>query len=266
LNGNSDNYVLQNINTIMKKSGAGTQEEFARQCGFSQSGLSKILASTRNPTDDVLRKIAFVGGVDVSDLQLNPEDFHDIINNITISSNLCMISLRTIKDNLYRCREVFKDYEGQYILYNSSSENKIFVASLLSLNRVTKEGIEFTLINPYKGVDGRYQTFKYKGFAFPVNKYLYLFAEQEDQDYEILTIILSLSSAPKVNILEGAQTGIGVLNDRAYVASTYCCCVKQNNIIKDINKELPGKLGYLKEEKISEMVKKNFTEDRMFKV
>jgi len=254
----------RNLQHLFVLSGKKTREQFAFALGLERTMLSKLMSGRRPPTPMHLWKIASFAGCTADDLLFGHAKFRSIMQDYTTRSNLMLLSFRSIKKSVAEFSEALKTYKGQYLVYYAS-ETSPALASLLSINKVTKEGIEFTFVNPYRANDGSLSAYEYSGYMYPVSEFLYFICEQKTRDYEILSLILYKSRGPHVSLLSGLITGIGVKEDNTgWIASVPIIAYRRLKGIEDWQAALRNnELGFIAWDKLPEVVRRNLKTDRL---
>ena len=250
----------KNFGYLYHQSTCETDDEFGRKIGLSRWTVNKLLRGNREPTTRNLKNIAENCGVDPNDLYLGHKTFRKLYLSKSINSGYMVHALRTVKSNLHRCRDIFLKYSGQYIVYTNRPEKGIVGASLLDILRVTKNGIEFTMINPYRE-GSEHTAFEYKGYMMPIDEFLYFIGEQKENSYEILTMIFHLSGAPTSGLLLGLWSGIGVRDGMKSIASVPAVAVRRKKRIEDWRSVLNVDLGSIKAKTLPEMVQRRLNAD-----
>lgn len=133
--------------------------------------------------------------------------------------------------------------------------------SLLEIIRLAKEGIEFTLVNPYLGVDDAYSAFTYSGYMLPVDEFLYFFGEQDKGTYEILTMIFKSPGSPEADFLNGLWAGIGVKDGDKFVASVPALACRTRKPIEDWREHVGTDLGFVMADTLPEIVRRRLRSD-----
>ena len=252
---------VQNFDYIYQQTNCRNDNEFAGEVGLSRSTVNRLKNGKRPLSKQQAILIARYAGVEVADLYLPHAEFVEIYNSRKIVSDYMIHSLRVVEKNLRHCRDLFPTYSGQYVVYTNKSKDGRVIASLLELTRVTKHGIEFHMINPYLEVPGKYESYNYKGYMMPVENFLYFVGEQEKNEYEILTMIFETSGAPKVGILRGLWTGIGVKGGVKAIASVPAIAVKRSNIIENWRNVTDKNVGYLKVANLPHMIQEKLRDE-----
>ena len=244
-----------------------SQDALAGLIGLGRSTLSRLETGREEPTTTHLDLIAQYAGLrDPDALLVDHSTFRRIIQNEEARTNLMLLSFRSIKENLDRCEGITKEYAGQYVVYycRTAEQPQKVVASLLTIERATNEGIECTFINPYKDKAGMWTAFEYAGLIFPVSEFLYGVCEQKQKTYEILSLIIRASSAPRVNALRGIITGIGVdEDDNAYIAARPMVALRRQRPIEDWRGALDKELGFLPQDRLPEMVRRQLSDEKI---
>ena len=258
----------KNLEWLRSRSGL-SKAAFAEELKIDRTSLSRLFSGKRPPTQFQLEKLAKYGGFDADDLLLPHTEF--LLRNKATSSNLVLLAFRTIRGNLSRQREIFDVYRGQYAVYYRGKkivkEERRVVGSLLDIDRRTEDTIQFRFINPYLLANGEWSAYEYSGFLFPVGETLYLLGEQKSQQYEILSMLIQMSPAPKVNILRGLMTGVGVEKvggvDRGHIAARSIVVSRRRRPLENWRSALMTELGYFPESKLSEVVQRELSDDKI---
>ena len=252
-------HFSENLNELFVVSQFQTREIFAHKLELDRSTFSRLINGKRRPSPQHLQKIAEYAGVSREDLFLPLHDFRELIQFGSMKSDILLHSLRTTKQHLQICKSKIKTYEGQYVIYNQKDTDGYVNASLLDIEKVTKEGVTFRLVNPYIGEHGIPSCFLYRGYMLFVSEFLYFVGEQEDRNYEILTMIFHGTPLARAQILQGLWSGIGVKDDRRYVASVPAVALRRQNRIEDWQAAINIDLGHIKEETVPAVARKRLT-------
>lgn len=248
---------IQNLEAVIARSGIDSVKGFAREVGLARTCISRLRSGTRGPTASQLRAIAqFVGMITPEDLLKPHEEFLNVLDSGNPPSGSPLHSLRPLSKSLTRCRSLAPDYAGQYVLYAPSSRENTVVASLLELGVVDQAGIQTSIINPYNGHDGDYLAFEYTGFMVPVSDYIYVFAEQKTENYEVTSLIFHAPPVKPARMLEGIWSGIGVKSNRKFVSASPVVALRLAKPIENWRGALGEQLGYLSSGKIPRVVSK----------
>jgi transcriptional regulator with XRE-family HTH domain len=258
----------KNLEWLRSRSGLG-KAAFADELKIDRTSLSRLFSGKRPPTPSQLDKLAKYGGFDAEDLLLPYNEFME--RNKKISSNLVLLAFRTIRANLSRQKTIFDAYCGQYTVYYRGKKRvkgeRRVVSSLLDIHRRTQDTIQFRFINPYLLPTGEWAAYEYSGFVFPVGETLYLLGEQKSQEYEILSMLIQMSPAPKVSILRGLMTGVGVENvggvDRGHIAARSIVLSRRRRPLGDWRAGLTTELGFLPESKMPEVIQRELSDDKI---
>jgi hypothetical protein len=97
--------------------------------------------------------------------------FSETFENLAATSDLVFLSFRTTKQSMGRCEEIVARYKGHYLLYYPQTDDGTVIASLLSIERATKEGIQVSLINPHRDSNGAVAAYEYVGYMYPVREF-----------------------------------------------------------------------------------------------
>lgn len=250
----------QNLRHLLELSGCKTDAQFAGLLGMERWTFNKLKNGSIKPTRTHLQKISEYSGFSIKELHLQHDKFLELPNRDIIDESIMFRKFRITQSHSQNLRSIFDKYQGNYIIYTYGSGDGQIIASLLNVNRLTRSGIEFEMINPYfEGFD-QYQVYKYTGFLIPAEDYLYFFGEQEKHDYEILSMVFGMTGAPEVKMLRGLWTGIGVLRGEKYIASVTALAVKQDRPL-EWRKELGEKIGYLQTDSLPEVIRRNIAPD-----
>lgn len=246
----------QNLAHLILRWRPRKMEQIAEEIGIDRSTLSRLKTGAREASAEHLTLIANYAGLSEPELlHLPHEAFKEVLREGKAATNSPVHGLRIISANLGECKNTEDVYAGQYVLYTRSTRPGKVVASLLEIGSTTSNGISVSLINPYNGHDGEYLAFEYRGFMVPVAEYVYVFAEQLTGNYEVLSLIFHAVPVKPAIILEGIQSGVGVLKNRKFIASV---CVVGERVRKPIahwRDALGTRLGYLELASLPEVVR-----------
>ena len=246
-----------NLSLILLQLKPHKMERIAEDIGIERSVLSKLKNGSRNPSAVHLRLIANHPAIhDPNQLLLPHEEFKGVLEKGQPSLHSPIHGLRVVAANLSACKKVEDTYVGQYVLYTPSKRDGLCVASLLEVGPTTSNGLSINIVNPYTGHDGKYLAFEYRGFMVPIAEYLYIFAEQKSADYEVLSIILHAAPVKPANTLEGIQNGVGVIQNRKYIAAVNAIAARVRTPIDNWRAALDTRLGYLKIPSLPELIQK----------
>lgn len=234
-----------------------------KKLGIDRSVLSKLLTGARAPTSRHRVQIARYFGLKQSDFDLPKNAFLDVIENIVAKSDLVFLRFRTTKQNMQRYEQVVARYGGQYLIYYPQTDDGSVIASLLTIGRETKEGIEVSLINPHRDLSGKVTAYEYAGYMYPVEEFFYLYLEQKPADYEILSMIFHQSRTPQVNILKGIISGVGVLDELSFIAARPIIALRRQQNIDDWQTALGTELGYIPAGKVPEIARKQLSPEKI---
>ena len=252
----------KNLEELMIRSDLGSVKIFANKLGLGRTVISRLKSGAREPTLAQLRAIAeFAGFLSPDDLMRPHDEFLEILTKGHGPSGSPLHSLAVLQRNVPRCAELLGDYKGQYILYAPSSRENTVVASLFEITGVSQHGMTVRLVNPYNGHDGDYQAFEYAGFMVPASEYLYVFAEQIAEDYEVITLIFHAPPVRPVRVLEGVWSGIGVKRNRKFISASPAVAVWAQRPIENWREELGERLGYLPIGKAGELVRQKMKQN-----
>jgi hypothetical protein len=174
-----------------------------------------------------------------------------------------LLSFRAIQSNLDRWEEISARYAGQYnVHYGLDSKEEILV-SLLTIERPTKEGIEVAFINPYREPGGEISVYEYAGFMYPVRDYLYFVCEEKSADYDILSIIIHDAHTPRVSMLKGLISGIGVRDGISSIAARPILVLRRSRPIEDWKAALGREIGYFPNDKVPEAIRRQLNNERV---
>lgn len=251
------NNFQKNLNYAFDNSGLETKNLFATEVDLHRSTMSRLMNGSRVPNRRHLNKIANGLGIEPQDLLLDHKKFANMYSQKMNLKQTGLYILKSMSVNFAKCKDCFGTYQGQYIIYTSTKDTYV-IASILELIRVTKNGIEFKMINPYLGLDKEYSAFYYRGYMLPIDDFLYFFGEQESKEYEVLTMIFNTSPLDKAQILEGIWTGIGVKKDRKFIASVPAIAVRQKRNHSFALKNLVNTniIGHIEINSLPEMIKR----------
>lgn len=252
----------KNLAYLMLASGCKTDGEFARDVGLQRYEINKIKNGVREPTEKQKLLIANRYGIDIADMDVSDVKFKRIIDLKFPHKSHMAYFLKTIEINLPRCKEVFYRYQGQFIVYTNRSKEGTVVASLLNIKRLTKNGIEFEMINPYKEGD-LYDAYIYRGFMMPVGEFLYFVCEQNEQTYEVLTMMFHAVGTPEPRLLRGAWLGVGVKDGMKAIASVSAVASRQLRPIEDWREAIPKKLGHVKVGSLDQIIQTQLNDERV---
>jgi hypothetical protein len=178
-------------------------------------------------------------------------------------SDLVFLAFRTTKQSIQRCEEIVTRYGGQYLIYYPQTDDGSVIASLLSIGRATKEGIEVGLINPHRDSIGKVTAYEYTGYMYPVREFFYFYFEQRSADYEILSLIIHESRTPPVNVLKGIISGVGVLDELSFIAARPIVAVRRQRNIDNWQAALGTELGYIPAGKVPEIARKQLSTEKI---
>lgn len=236
--------LVKNIQYACERADYLTMTALAAEIGIPRATFSRIFNGKRAPNLKHLQKISKHLRCRIDDLRLPHAKFKRLIDEKIAGTGLPLLLFRTTKQFADTWAETSEKYKGQYIMYNGRNSEGTTIASLVSLGKPTKEGIEFSLTNPYRD-SGNYTAYEYSGLIFPVGDFLYGFAEQKLNRYELLSVILYASRTPEFSILRGLISGIGVKEGASVVSSSAVILVRQRRPIRDWRAELDRRLGYI---------------------
>jgi hypothetical protein len=246
----------KNLEELIVRSDVRSVKVFAGKLGLGRTVISRLRSGAREPTPPQLRAIAeFAGFLSADDLLRPHNEFLEILTKGHGPNGSPLHTLAVLQRNVPRCAELLADYKGQYILYAPSSRENTVVASLFEITGVSQHGMTVRLVNPYNGHDGDYLAFEYAGFMVPASEYLYVFAEQVTENYEVTTLIFHAPPLRPVRVLEGIWSGIGVKRNRKFISASPAVAIWAQKPIADWREELGGRLGYLPIGRAGELVR-----------
>ena len=262
--------VDQNLKWLCDRTGLDNTK-LAQATQIDRTVISKILSGKRQATPAQLLTLAkHFDILDPDDLKSSHETF--IEKYRAADSNLLLRSFRAVRSHLPRLQSIYESYRGQYGVYYARASGKegerLVVASLLDIHRLTREAIEFRFINPYKLPTGEWSIYDYSGFLFPVGETLYLLAEQKDNDYEVLSILIQTSHGPQVSLLKGLMSGVGVKIEeggieRHWIAARPVVLAKRRTRLESWRPAISRELGFLQETKLPEFVRRQLSDERV---
>ena len=181
-------------------------------------GLTRTFESDSELKNDVNRHLTLV---------IRGEIARGALSAMPASDMAFSRNLLKYKNDWKRCFDLHK---GSYIAYNytqmsarrgrvsaaPSGPPRPITASLLSFTALTAQGIEFEISNPqYDEVKNQYRIFSYHGFAYPAqDRFIYLFADQDKTEYEVISAVVEFGTVPQPNFLTGYLVCIGVDTER----------------------------------------------------
>ncbi|MGY3451928.1 helix-turn-helix domain-containing protein [Bradyrhizobium sp. USDA 4353] len=219
------------------------QEELAAELGWNRAVLAKLMSGERDPNVQQAITLASFFRIDGATLELDHEAFRARFGGSTASSNLPLLTFRTLRENNGRWQTSFEKYRGQYVLYYMHNADTV-IGSLLEIDRLTTDGLHVTLINPHRDSSGNISAYEYHGYFYPVREYMYFLLEQKTNDYEILSIVLHEARTPSVNVLKGMISGIGVVDEVSYIAARPLVALKRQRRIENWRDAIGKELGY----------------------
>ncbi|WP_061850526.1 helix-turn-helix transcriptional regulator [Bradyrhizobium sp. DOA1] len=223
----------------------------ATELGWDRTVVTKLMSGKRKPNTTQLTKLALFFRVPAADLEGDHEQFCAGIAGASASSDLPLLAFRTLRENTQRWQATFDKYRGQYVLYYVH-DPELVIGSLLTLDRITGDGLHAKFINPHRDAGGHISAYEYEGYGYPVREYIYFLLEQKNANYEILSIILRDSATPTVHLMKGMVSGIGVRNETSFIAARPLVAIKRNRAIDDWRSALGNDLGYLPRTRIPE--------------
>ncbi len=256
-------HFVRNLQHVYEISQCKTEDLFAHELGISRSVVNKLRNGRRSPTRRHLNCIANYCGVNPDELLLEHDSFRKIMAGKFETIPFMIHALSVIEENIEKCRDLFSIYEGQYNIYTNKSTEGEVVASLLEMQKVTKFGIQFSMVNPYREEGFSYQVFRYRGYAVPIDQFIYFFGEQEGNKYEVLTMIFQMSAAPKSVLLRGMWSGIGVTEGRKFIAAVPALAMRRQRRIDDWKTALGSDIGILPVDKVPALIQKNLRQERV---
>jgi transcriptional regulator with XRE-family HTH domain len=261
--------VAQNLRWLCDRAGLD-RTKLAEATHIDRTVISKILSGKRPPTSTQLLTLAkHFDVLDPDELKFSHDTFVETYK--AADSNLLLRSFRAVRSHLPRLQSIYESYRGQYGVYYSRASGKdderLVVASLLDVHRLTREAIEFRFINPHKLPTGEWSIYDYSGFLFPIGETLFLLAEQKDNDYEVLTILIQMSHGPQVRLLKGLMSGVGVKTEegaeRHWIAARPVVLHKRRTRIESWRSSISQELGFLQETKLPEFVRRQLSYERV---
>ncbi|MEA2918598.1 MAG: hypothetical protein QOJ15_10679 [Bradyrhizobium sp.] len=162
-----------------------------------------------------------------------------------------------------RCQEIAARYAGQYVIYYPQTEEGTIIASLLSIGRATREGIDVSLLNPHRDSNDQMTAYKYAGYMYPVREFFYFYFEQAEAEYEILSLIIHESRTPHVSVLNGMLSGVGILEESSFIAARPVVVLRRQRQITDWQKALGTDLGYIPSGRVPEAVRRQLSVERI---
>jgi transcriptional regulator with XRE-family HTH domain len=253
----------ENLDHLYRSHGFPNQSAFGSAVGINRPAVSRLLTGARPPTPDQQLRIARYFKLQPSDLDLAPEDFLRRFESLTTESNLVFLAFRTTKQNIPRCEEISARYKGDYLIYYPQTEDGTVIASLLSIGRATKEGIEVSLINPHRDSEGAVTAYEYVGYMYPVREFFYFYFEQKIADYEILSLVIHESRTPQVNVLKGIISGVGVLEELSLIAARPIIVLRRRQELKNWQAALGTELGYIEAGRVPEIARRQLSTERI---
>ncbi|MBI2740783.1 MAG: helix-turn-helix transcriptional regulator [Rhodospirillales bacterium] len=250
----------ENLSHLYRVNGFSSQSALGSALGIERSVLSKLMNGTRAPTSPQRVRIAQYFKVQQSDLDLPPRAFAE---GVVQRSGLVFLALRSVRQNMRRCQEVAERYQGQYVVYYPQADAGTIIASLLSVGRVTHEGIDVSLLNPHRDSNDKVTAYKYTGYMYPVREFFYFYFEQPEAEYEILSLIIHESRTPQVSVLKGMLSGVGILEESSFIAARPVVAVRRQREIADWEKALGTELGYVPSGRVPEMVRRQLSTERI---
>ncbi|MEY9634096.1 transcriptional regulator with XRE-family HTH domain [Bradyrhizobium japonicum] len=208
------------------------QVALAKDLGWDRTVLAKLMSGEREPNTNQKGALALYFRIEPSELDLDHGAFLARHTGAAVS-NLPLMTFRAVRQNTNKWRECFEKYRGQYVLHYLHSEPDTVISSLLSIDRLTGDGLHASLVNPHKDSGGNMSYYEYEGYAYPVREYMYFLLEQKNSDYEILSLILHEARTPSVHLLKGMISGIGVVNEVSYIAARPLVALKRKRPIDD---------------------------------
>lgn len=242
-------------------------KSFAAYLHIDRPYLSKLLNQriVLKSKTKTLQQIATALKVSTNDLIYSPSYF---TNAFAKAQGRTFSSIETCSNehqhvilhcvNQYRSswQEQFDRHKGQYILYShllykdASITKKTIVISMLDINEICKEGIKFSLINPYPTTAKKYNYYQYTGVMYPVSEYLYFFGEQQSNYYEIIFMITDSSPEPIPQFLDGCITAIAVRRGNKMIGQSPIVLEHQVEPIRDWREVMDTKLGWFDEDDV----------------
>jgi len=171
------------------------------------------------------------------------------------------VSFRAIEAYKHLWKSAFDIHRGQYIGYWKAADLQgHYVANLVEISGISKNGLEFTLINPYIRDDvdqDNVRTWRYSGVVYPVADYLYFYGEQIDSAYELFSMIMTASPIAPPDLLRGCLSGIHVKDGRKDIAVNIVVVLMfLRKPIANWRSEIGERLGKLPAGKVPSRVRK----------
>lgn len=241
-----------------------TQQNIADELGCDRSVIGKLMTGGRKPNTAQRLGLGRFFRIEPSSLDLSHDAFRKSLEGELTSSSVTLMTFRTVRENTTRWRPLFDKYKGQYTIYYRQSVANKFVASLLSIDRLTADGLHATVINPHRNFDEDVTAYEYEGYAYPVREYLYVILEQKNADYELLSLTMHEARTPSVKLLKGLMSGIGVdANEESYIAARPIVVVKRTKLIERWTDVVGKELGHLNAESVRRAVRDQLSEEKI---
>jgi len=239
------------------------QETLAKELGWTRAVVAKLMSGERPPNDKHKSALVNFFAIDWAEFELDHKAFRARLGGKSASSNLPLLTFRTVREHARRWQATFEKYRGQYVIYYRHRKRGFVIASLLGIDRLTGQGIHATLTNPHRDSTGNISAYEYEGYAYPVREYIYFLLEQRNANYEIMFLILHDANTPGVGVLRGMVSGIGVDEEQSYIAARPLVAVKGKRRIENWRSGIGKDLGYLPESSVGDRVRKHFTREKV---
>lgn len=247
-------HLGDNLRYLLAATGA-SQKVIAHKLGISPSFVSKLVGGKANPSPILLERVAISFGLRVDDLLLPNTKLRLLVlgsdrrvrqHTFFDQGRAPLVRFDCITKHEHLWEGCFRRHRGQYILYNLLSDQpELAAASLMDIEMLTERGIQISIMNPSRSEDGHWFAYKYVGLLYPIAEFLYIFAEQLESDYELLSVIVKAAPEPVPDILEGVITGIGVRTGNKKIAQQKLVMKYQKRRVRDWHALVGSRLGIL---------------------
>lgn len=239
------------------------QVALAKELGWDRTVLAKFMSGQRKPSISQKVALATVLRTQVAELELDHATFRARLEGDRTRSDMPLLTFRTTIESARRWQHTFEKYRGQYLIYYKHVVDGIVIASLLTIDRLTNDGLYATLTNPHKDSSGSTTAFEYAGYAYPVREYIYFLLEQKNANYEILSVILHEARTPTINVLRGLLSGIGVDKEVSYIAARPLVALRLQRRIDDWRAAVGKELGYLPLSGIRQIARQHLSDEKI---
>lgn len=209
------NYLkLRNIHRLSGLNGT----QFAKVVGIERTVFSNLKNNNRPIRSQHIQKICNYLSCSIEELEkVTNEELKGLFEKKQKKSQLSDSNF--LFTNANKSDDQLKKIIGQYELYHFSENSDCFIVSLFEIKKESGDLI-VKIFNPYLDeYDQRVKYYQYSGKIFYNTGFFHIYLEEVERKFSIAKISLADPNTPQLTILRGVWHGIGVLDNKNFVAA-----------------------------------------------